>query len=354
MPSKLSSPPDPAGLHGRLLLPTLRIDSYSVELRDEDGQVGDRASQTAFRAMLDAWRSAFAQAGKDPLGTRPTHAINQDQLDRLHAQDNAAGEAIGAAMEEYAQQLAHVVRAFRQLPAWRDVQRIVVGGGFQQSEVGTRAVERTAEILASTGQAIPLATLHQHADEGALLGWVPLVPAAAVEGYDAMLAVDIGGTNVRCGLVRLPHGTVAGAAEVLHREKWHHAADGVTREDFVHGLSGMLVNGAGRAMREQLKLAPLVGIACPGVIAPDGRILRGAQNLPGDWEGDFHLADAVAARLKEQGALADGPPLQVLLHNDAVVQGLGELAFMQDVERWGVLTAGTGLGNAAFTNLRAR
>jgi hypothetical protein len=26
--------------------------------------------------------------------------------------------------------------------------------------------------------------------------------------------------------------------------------------------------------------------------------------------------------------------------------------FMQDVERWGVLTVGTGLGNARFTNRR--
>ncbi|TMJ60220.1 MAG: ROK family protein, partial [Alphaproteobacteria bacterium] len=35
-----------------------------------------------------------------------------------------------------------------------------------------------------------------------------------------------------------------------------------------------------------------------------------------------------------------------------VVQGLSEVPFMQDVERWGVLTIGTGLGNARFTNRR--
>ena len=38
------------------------------------------------------------------------------------------------------------------------------------------------------------------------------------------------------------------------------------------------------------------------------------------------------------------------MHNDAVVQGLSELPFMQDVKHWGVLTIGTGLGNAHFTN----
>ena len=41
----------------------------------------------------------------------------------------------------------------------------------------------------------------------------------------------------------------------------------------------------------------------------------------------------------------------MLLHNDAVVQGLSEAARMARVERWGVLTIGTGLGNASYTTL---
>jgi hypothetical protein len=42
----------------------------------------------------------------------------------------------------------------------------------------------------------------------------------------------------------------------------------------------------------------------------------------------------------------------VAVHNDAVVQGLSEAPRMRDVERWGVMTIGTGLGNARFTNRR--
>ena len=42
----------------------------------------------------------------------------------------------------------------------------------------------------------------------------------------------------------------------------------------------------------------------------------------------------------------------VLMHNDGVAQGLSEVPFMQDVNHWGVLTIGTGLGNARFTNRR--
>jgi hypothetical protein len=43
----------------------------------------------------------------------------------------------------------------------------------------------------------------------------------------------------------------------------------------------------------------------------------------------------------------------VLIHNDAVIQGLSEVPFMADVHHWGVLTIGTGLGNARFTNRHA-
>ena len=42
----------------------------AVELRDgEGGFVGDKASRTAFRKMLDAWRVLFkTMAGDDPFG----------------------------------------------------------------------------------------------------------------------------------------------------------------------------------------------------------------------------------------------------------------------------------------------
>jgi hypothetical protein len=36
-----------------------------------------------------------------------------------------------------------------------------------------------------------------------------------------------------------------------------------------------------RAGKEGIRLAPFIGIGCPGKIEPDGSIDRGAQNLPG-------------------------------------------------------------------------
>ena len=44
----------------------------------------------------------------------------------------------------------------------------------------------------------------------------------------------------------------------------------------------------------------------------------------------------------------------IVLHNDAVVHGLSEIPFMQDVAHWGILTIGTGLGNARFSNRDAK
>jgi hypothetical protein len=41
---------------------------------------------------------------------------------------------------------------------------------------------------------------------------------------------------------------------------------------------------------------------------------------------------------------------EIVVHNDAVVQGLSEAHRMRDVCHWGALTVGTGLGNARFSN----
>src|ERR1700742_3723772 len=95
------------------------------------------------------------------------------------------------------------------------------------------------------------------------------------------------------------------------------------------------------------KLAPFIGIACPGVINEDGSIEKGAQNLPGNWESSkFNLPTSLVEAIPQIG----NHDTAVLMHNDGVAQGLSEVPFMQDVERWGVLTIGTGLGNARFTN----
>jgi predicted NBD/HSP70 family sugar kinase len=157
-------------------------------------------------------------------------------------------------------------------------------------------------------------------DEGGLSGALHLAPAWMFEGYDAILAADIGGTNIRAGVIE-------------HRFK--QAAD----QD---------VAKAHHARREgQDQGCTIHRVGCPGHIEPDGSVDRGAQNLSGDWESEkFNLSDCLQQGIPKIGRHATA----VLMHNDAVVQGLSEMPYMQDVKHWGMLTIGTGLGNARFTN----
>jgi predicted NBD/HSP70 family sugar kinase len=115
----------------------------------------------------------------------------------------------------------------------------------------------------------------------------------------------------------------------------------------VEPLVEMLEKLIARATKEGFMLAPFIGVGCPGIVEEDGLIDRGAQNLPGNWESSkFNLPASLCKAIPK---IADHDTA-VLMHNDAVVQGLSEVPFMRDVERWGVLTIGTGLGNARFTN----
>jgi len=340
------------GPHGELELPSVVIDGYSLELRDGDGYVGDTASRTAFRHMLDAWRKVLTDmAGKDPLGSKPTQEIGKQKLDELLEKDGPAAAAIRAAQDDYALQLSHVVQRFLKHKTWKGVQRVIVGGGFHQSEVGQQAIDAAAKLLAKDKVPVELRTLHHHADEGGLVGWVHLAPTALLQSYDAILAVDIGGTNVRCGIVvtHLHKTPDMSKAEVVRREKWGHAEEDPKREELVGGIADMLEKLLAYAEKQGIRVAPFIGVACPGLICEDGSIAGGTQNLPGNWESSrFHLPRDLCDRLP---AIGDGRT-QVCLHNDAVVQGLSELPFTQDVKRWAVLTVGTGLGNASYTNLQ--
>ena len=340
------------GPHGDMRLASVIINGYSLELRDREGEgfVGDVASGTAFRHMLDAWRQLFtAMAGKDPFGKTPTRDFTKKQLDALAEKNAEAAHALEQASEDYAQQLAGVVQRFLKQPTWRGVERVIMGGGFHQSEFGGRAIDRVRELLKADKVPVELHTLHHHADEGGLIGWVHLAPPALLQSYDAILAVDIGGTNVRCGIVQthLHRAPDMSLAEVVRREKWAHKDDSPRRDELVEGIAERLEDLMAHAEKKKIALAPYIGVACPGLIVEDGSIAGGTQNLPGNWESTrFHLPRDLCERLPTIGH----GRTQVCLHNDAVVQGLSQLPFTQDVKRWAVLTVGTGLGNASYTN----
>ena len=272
-------------------------------------------------------------------------------MQSLVGDDVGAAALVHGAIEEFAQELAYVTRRFLKTKAWADTERIVVGGGFRQSRVGELAIARTDIILKAEDFEVDLVPIRFHPDDAGLIGTLHLAPSWIFEGHDSILAVDIGGTNIRCGVVetRWKKAPDLSKATVWKSELWRHADDEPTREGAVKRLVKMLKDLIAAAEAEGLKLAPFIGIACPGVIDADGSIEKGAQNLPGNWESSkFNLPASLVEAIPQIG----DHDTAVLMHNDGVVQGLSEVPFMQDVERWGVLTIGTGLGNARFTNRR--
>jgi hypothetical protein len=267
----------------------------------------------------------------------------------LIAGDPEAAGMIHSAIEEFAQEFAAVIRRFLRLREWKDTERIVVGGGLRQSRIGELAIGRAAVALKADGYEIELHPIRHESDHAGLIGSVHLVPSWMLAGHDSILAVDIGGTNIRAGIVELnlQKSAELAKASVHHLELWRHRDDAPKRDEAVEQLIQFLRSLLKRAEKDGLTLAPFIGVGCPGLIREDGSIERGGQNLPGNWEHkDFNLPQ----RLREALPRIGEHHTVVLMHNDAVVQGLSQLPWMQDVKHWGVMTIGTGLGNGHFTN----
>ncbi|GAC1339468.1 MAG: ROK family protein [Acetobacteraceae bacterium] len=339
--------------HGGCTLPSVTVDAYNAELRDGEGFTGDRASNRAFRSLLDDVRERLAAGGCDPLGETPTEQLKKDWLDKLLIEGSASeAGVIHSAIEAFAQEFAAVIRRFLRLKAWRDTGRIVVGGGMRGSRVGELAIGRTEVLLRSENLAIELVPIRHDPDQAGLLGGAHLAPTSNFDGHDSILAMDIGGTNARVGLVALNQQRAPdlSRSEVAASEQWCHRDDTPKRDEAVERIVDMLHAMIKQARKHALALAPFIAVGCPGLIAPDGSIERGGQNLPGNWESErFNLPD----RLREAIPRIGRHDVRVVMHNDAVVQGLSEIPYMQDVDRWGVMTIGTGLGNARFTNRHA-
>ncbi len=339
----------PRGPHGAADLPSVTVTSYNLEIRDQDGFIGDKASRSAFIDHLDALRAHLRRNGDDPLDG-DTATISKKALDALLREGDVREAALVlSAIERFAQSLAFVIRRFVKVKSWSSVERIVVGGGFRDSRVGELAIGRAAIILQTDGVAIDLVPISHHPDEAGLVGSAHLAPPWIFGAYDSLVAVDIGGSNIRAGIVELRQDKASdlSKARVWGSELWRHAEDEPSREEAIKRLGRMLKEQIRKAEKAGLKVAPFIGIGCPGLIEPHGQIDRGAQNLPGNWESSrFNLVDSIREMVPDIG----GHETQVSMHNDAVIQGLSEMPAMQDLKHWAVLTIGTGLGNASYEN----
>jgi hypothetical protein len=329
-----------------MLISGLRITSYNVELHEGTGFVGDKASVSAFLALVEQRRNKLALAGPSPFGD--DEEITPEHFDAILTsgipEQSSIAEEI---LAEYTERLVNAISQHLELEPWQHVTKILVGGGFDQTLAGQAAISRAGKQLASRGTVQELKLIRHKPDEAGLIGCIHLASEQDLHDAHAVLTCDIGGTNFRCGIVSRPAGVsgLAGA-KVWAADKCRHGGHEQPRDQAVDQLNAMFLRLLDKAQNASVRLAPFVGIACPGTIRPNGQIERGAQNLPGDWEDpSFNLPRLLGERLSHLG---QGENVVVCMHNDAVAQGLSEAPFMLNTQDWAIVTIGTGFGNATF------
>ena len=135
--------------------------------------------------------------------------------------DGAA--VLQSAIEKFAQQLLRVIRRLLRDKTWDATECIVLGIGFRAGRIGELAIARIRILLREAGVDVAI-ELHNHPDEAGLIGAAHLLPPWMVKGHDAIVAVDVGGTNIRAGLVDLNFGNKHDLSKACVRETklWRH------------------------------------------------------------------------------------------------------------------------------------
>ena len=335
--------------HGARELPHVFVDAYGDDVRGKQGYFGDLVSKGAFQALVKEVRGDLRNGAGDPIENEPAE-LTRSRIDKLLKDgDPKSAGVIFTVIEQFAQNITQVVKSLLKIRSWDGVERIVIGGGFRASRVGELAIGRAAVLVREIDPHLELTPIRGDPDEAGVLGAVQLFSPKLLKGAERLIGVDIGGSNFRCGLVEFPRDAGAGLekAEVVAHQLWRHADEELTLDASLRKLGDMLRESIKYAEKRALPLSPLIGVGVPGTVLESGGLEGGVLNLPGDWRSpDFNLPDRICAMIPKIG----GQPTRVVMHNDAVVQGLSEVPFMTDVSVWGVLTIGTGLGNALFRN----
>src|ERR1051325_3517286 len=126
------------GPHAATTLPSVEVDSYNLELKDDEGFLGDSASRRAFHAILENGQKPLRKLGTDPFGDTPSEDLSRSKLDAIvkEGKDIEAIAVIQSAIDEYAEELAFVVRRFLKAKPWERTECIVIGGGLRENRVG--------------------------------------------------------------------------------------------------------------------------------------------------------------------------------------------------------------------------
>ena len=137
--------------HGALCLPAVELDSYNLELKDDEGFLGDRASKGAF-GYPGELAQGHAQERPRPVRRRTERRHQQEKAGLIITDgDPEAAGVLQGAIEDFAQELALITRRFLKTKGWRDTERIMIGGGFRSSRVGELSIGRAGVILKADG-----------------------------------------------------------------------------------------------------------------------------------------------------------------------------------------------------------
>ena len=159
-----------------------------------------------------------------------------------------------------------VIQRFLKLKAWKQAERIVIGGGFSGRRVGELAIGRASVILKAEKIKLDIAIIRNNPDEAGLLGAIQLAPPWIFKAHDGVLAVDIGGTNIRAGIVQLSLKRAAdlSKAKIFKYELWRHGDEKLARDDAVEELIKMLERLIRIVAKEEgYSLHPLSASAVP-------------------------------------------------------------------------------------------
>jgi len=101
------------------MLPSVEVDSYNLEVEDDEGFIGDKASKSAFRAILDNVRAVLREDGDDPVGDEASEEISKKKLDNMLVKGDAGAAAVvQTAVEMFAQQLHNVIKRYLRQKSW--------------------------------------------------------------------------------------------------------------------------------------------------------------------------------------------------------------------------------------------
>jgi hypothetical protein len=92
-------------IHGSAHLPSVEVDSYNLEIRDDEGFIGDRVTTATFRDFIDDLRKLLRKHGEDPLGDKATEDLGKKTLDKLLAGEPDAAGVVQGAIEDFAREI---------------------------------------------------------------------------------------------------------------------------------------------------------------------------------------------------------------------------------------------------------